>query len=603
VSASSSRAYLAPEVIQASMMDCGPASLQSLLAGFGIDVGYGRLREACSTDVDGTSIDTLEDVAVELGLDAEQVMVPVDHLLLDEADVVPALLVLQRPHAPTHYVVLWRKYRGWVQIMDPAVGRRWVRASELMEEVYRHEMLVPAEAWRDYVDSDVFRGPLARRLADIGVAPPAARALIEAAARDPTWRGFAQLDAATRLTGRLVGAGGIVGGGEAQQLVERLASVATEEAQIPAVFWTVRALPEGGDEEQILHRGAVLIRVAGRVDPAAKRETTAAQQLAPELLAALRRPAATPWRPFFDALKNAGGAVIAVVGTSLAIAAGTVLAQALLFRSVLDIGYWLGIAEHRVGAVLALAFFLLAALLLDLPITATMQRLGRRLEVLLRLAFARKMPRTADHYFHSRPLSDLAERAQSIAVLRTLPAMAGALFKGFFQLAFTAAAILWLAPWLTGWVAALVSVSVVLSLISPSILQEREMRARSHGGVLVRFYFDALLGVSTLRAHGAGTALMREQEGIVVQWAEAQRRLARTGLVLEAIQSLVGAGLAIGLVDAHLAREGTTGSILLVTYWALQLPVLAQSLALASRQIPAIRNVLVRVLEPLEAPE
>ena len=60
------RTLLAPEVIQTSAMDCGPASLKCLLEGFGIRVSYGRLREACQTDVDGTSIDTLEEVALPL---------------------------------------------------------------------------------------------------------------------------------------------------------------------------------------------------------------------------------------------------------------------------------------------------------------------------------------------------------------------------------------------------------------------------------------------------------------------------------------------------------------------------------------------------------
>ena len=44
-------------------MDCGPAALKSLLEGFGIPVSYGRLREACQIDLDGTSIDDLEEVA------------------------------------------------------------------------------------------------------------------------------------------------------------------------------------------------------------------------------------------------------------------------------------------------------------------------------------------------------------------------------------------------------------------------------------------------------------------------------------------------------------------------------------------------------------
>ena len=51
------RRLILPEVVQSSAMDCGPAALSCLLAGFGIHASYGRLREACQTDVDGTSID------------------------------------------------------------------------------------------------------------------------------------------------------------------------------------------------------------------------------------------------------------------------------------------------------------------------------------------------------------------------------------------------------------------------------------------------------------------------------------------------------------------------------------------------------------------
>src|SRR4051812_9753768 len=96
------RTWLVPEVIQTSAMDCGPAVLKCLLEGFGISVHYDRLREACQTDVDGTSIDTLETVAGQLGLVAEQVMVPVDHLLLPEAETLPAILVVYLPGGLTH---------------------------------------------------------------------------------------------------------------------------------------------------------------------------------------------------------------------------------------------------------------------------------------------------------------------------------------------------------------------------------------------------------------------------------------------------------------------------------------------------------------------
>src|SRR5580765_6703628 len=98
-------------------MDCGPATLKALLDGFGIPVSYGRLREACQTSVDGTSIDTLEQIAVQLGLAAEQIMVPLDHLLLPAAQTLPALVVVLLPNGAPHFVIIWRRHGGRLQVM------------------------------------------------------------------------------------------------------------------------------------------------------------------------------------------------------------------------------------------------------------------------------------------------------------------------------------------------------------------------------------------------------------------------------------------------------------------------------------------------------
>src|SRR5207249_3654850 len=97
--------FFAPEVVQTSAMDCGPATLKCLLEGFGIPISYGRLREACQTDVDGTSIDTLEEIATRLGLEAEQTMLPPDHVLLPEARALPAIVVVWLPNGLTHFVI------------------------------------------------------------------------------------------------------------------------------------------------------------------------------------------------------------------------------------------------------------------------------------------------------------------------------------------------------------------------------------------------------------------------------------------------------------------------------------------------------------------
>jgi ABC-type bacteriocin/lantibiotic exporter with double-glycine peptidase domain len=165
-----SRRLLAAEVVQTSAMDCGPAALKCLLEGFGIRVSYGRLREACQTDVDGTSIDTIEEAAVQLGLEAEQVMVPVDHLFLPAARALPALVVVRLAHGFTHFVVAWRHHARFVQVMDPATGRRWPTCRRFLDELYVHTQPLPVTTWRAWADTDEFVGTLRHRWAILGLA-------------------------------------------------------------------------------------------------------------------------------------------------------------------------------------------------------------------------------------------------------------------------------------------------------------------------------------------------------------------------------------------------------------------------------------------------
>src|SRR5579859_1403436 len=103
----SKRRWLVPTIVQTSAMDCGPATLCAALQGFGIPANYGRLREACQTHVDGTSIDVMEDVAIAIGVDAEQMLIPPEHLFLDDG-LLPAITVTFVARA-THFVVAWRR--------------------------------------------------------------------------------------------------------------------------------------------------------------------------------------------------------------------------------------------------------------------------------------------------------------------------------------------------------------------------------------------------------------------------------------------------------------------------------------------------------------
>ena len=179
---STRRRFLAPEAVQASPMDCGPSALWSLAAGFELGVSYARLREACQTDVDGTSIDALEHVARELGLDALQMLAPVDHVGHPRAATLPAIAVVRLPGGTVHFVLVWRRVGRWLQIMDPASGRRWVPLEEFRRRLYVHGVDLPAELWRRSPSRAGARWPRSRPPGG-WCAPSSTRAPSRAAAR------------------------------------------------------------------------------------------------------------------------------------------------------------------------------------------------------------------------------------------------------------------------------------------------------------------------------------------------------------------------------------------------------------------------------------
>jgi predicted double-glycine peptidase len=336
---------MVPEVVQTSNMDCGPAALKCLLEGFGIGVNYGRLREACQTDVDGTSIDTMEEVANQLGVDAEQIMLPADHVLLDEARALPAIAVILLPSGITHFVVVWSRHGRFVQLMDPATGRRWTQCARFLSDLYIHKMVVLAEDWRTYASSEDFLGPLRRRMADVGVLE-FSEPLLSAATSDGGWQKIAALDAGIRLLKSIVSSGAIDRGAQADRVLQSFLENADT---IPEHYWSVRARPA---EAQLLLRGAVLVRALGR-----STRSEHAGPTSPELIAALTQPATQPGRELLRLLSKDGLFTPSAIIAALALASGAVIIEAMLFRGLIDVNRLLGLAGERRVAMFALIVF------------------------------------------------------------------------------------------------------------------------------------------------------------------------------------------------------------------------------------------------------
>ena len=604
------RRILAPEVVQTSAMDCGPASLKCLLEGFGVRVSYGRLREACQTDVDGTSIDTLEEVAIALGLDAEQTMIPVDHLLLPEAESLPSVIVVRLSNGSTHFSVIWRRHGSLVQMMDPATGRRWLSVEAFLKELYVHTATLATSDWRAWVAGDSFLDALRRRLRGLGLSKSAITRLIENALADDEWHSIAALDAATRMTAEIVEAKGLRKGRQAQSVLEAFVERAIEDPTsdtrvIPENYWMVRpAQSTEAGEEQIRMRGAVLVSVRARRKSEEKETTDQVERnLPPELIAALMEKPMRAGRELLGLLKQDGCMTPLVSVCALALAAGGVMIEALLFQGLFDLSRKLAPAEQRIGAMAAVVVFSLALLLLEWPLAASVARIGRRLETRLRVAFLEKIPRLTDRYFQSRLISDMADRAHSAQMLRVLPKLGSRFMRCCFEMALTTVGLIWLDPARAWVVLSAAAVTLALPILMQSRLTERDLRIRNHNGALGRFYLDAMLGLVPIRAHGAERAVRREHEGLLVEWMRAGFGYWRAVVSVEAVQSFAGFALAAWLLFDHLSHAGTSGAVLLMVYWALNLPALGQEIALIAQQYPGARNVTLRLLEPLGAPE
>jgi ABC-type bacteriocin/lantibiotic exporter with double-glycine peptidase domain len=554
------------------MMDCGPAALTCLLGGFGVHVSYGRLREACQTDVDGTSIDALEDIANQLGLEAEQVMMPVDHVLLADDGALPALVVTRHPTGLSHFVVAWSRHGKYVQLMDPAVGRRWVRAERFQRDLYVHDFEVPQDAFEDWAASEAFTRPLGGRLAALGTDDATVRSLVEQATTEG-WEALAGLDAAARMAATT---------GEALATPDRW-------DQIPDRFRFARP----GTDGDVAIRGAVLVRALG-VAP----EPPAVADLSPELRAAVEEPRPRPTRLLLNLLRTVGGMRPAALAVVAVLAAIGVTAEALLVRGLVrtvELG-----GTPSVAALLALAVSLLV---IEGWLASTALGLGRGLESHLRSSLLTRLPRLPERYFHSRPVSDLGERAHRLHLLRQLPPLGVELVRAAAEVLALTVAIAVVSPG-SAVPAVLGAVAAVGSALAMQpALVERDLRLRNHSGATARFYLDGLLGLVALQAHSAEPVIEAEHGRLLEEWRSAARTVARTVVSAEAVQGVLGVVLTVWLVSGARGDAADPATFLLVAYWAMSLPVLGQRIGVLARQYPSYRNTTMRFLEPLSAPD
>ncbi len=554
-------------------MDCGPAALRSLLAGFGVPISYGGLREACRTDVDGTSINALETAAAGLGLDCVQVMVPADHVLPAS---LPALLVVGLPSGMPHFVIGWRAHGRHIQVMDPAAGRLLVRRRSLESRLYRHEQPVPAAAFAAYAEGPAFRAGLRRRLAALGIRSPEADRRI-ADARAAGWRAVATLDAAVRQRG-----GARRRPAEAVRLLD---SVLETPETIADESWFARP----SEDEQVVLRGAVQLQARGLAADPPDPDT-----LPRDLQAALRAGPARPARRLLDETGVARAAWLGL-GALVLLAGGLSVLLTATLRGAID--------QARPGPALAAALGLTAVLaFVELGLAGRLLTLGRRLEGGLRRGLRERIPLLPDRYLRSRPSSDLAGRAHQLHELRNLPLLLGQAGVAAVELVVLAVALIVTHPPAAPLVLAAAALVGLTAVAVQPPLREREQRHVEHSAALAQLELDGVLAVHPIRSLGGIDALGAEHTERLGHWRGAALAAGRARTAAAVVQNGLGAILAVLIVTVTLPDLNRPATALLVVLWALGIPLAGERLTLLAQHWPGLRTLALRLAEPLEAP-
>ncbi len=197
----------------------------------------------------------------------------------------------------------------------------------------------------------------------------------------------------------------------------------------------------------------------------------------------------------------------------------------------------------------------------------------------------------------------MAQRSHIIRKIRNLPNMVVIVLRNMFTILFTTLGIIWLSPQ-SAFLAILAALAAIsIPLLTLPLLAERDMRVQTHVGALSRSFLDSMLGLVAIKAHTAEQSMRREHESLLIEWARAAFGLYRTIVSVEGLLAIVTYLPAILLLFNHLFRGGDIDIILLLVYWVLNLPILGQQIGDIMRQYPSYRNITVRLLEPLSAPE
>ncbi len=609
------RSWLAKEVIQTSEGDCEVAVLKCALDSYGVDNNYEYLRDACKTDIKGATIDRMEEVLTEIGFDCQQAVVPTTHITLKDHDLLPAITQVISNQNVAHFVMIWRQVGPWLQILDPAQGRYWIKAEQFAEQqqyVYHDEInahsQTSAEQWLKKFKQWQRPWFLEQFRLSLGIEQTPFEQAMQGS--DLDWQPAAKVDAILRFISFLAKHDNTYHGEKANRLFSELLTKINQYTDakqwhdiIPESFWSCQS----DDTGRILYHGALLLKIRPseqlKKAQSSAKITTKAQNKKTNNKLSIAGKTLSPLRALFDFMTTMGLLTPSVVIFSAIVVTLTLTLQIISLKMLFEFESL--IDSNTLRSQIALVMFLLICGIgvVSFAMHWVMRKIARHLEDQFRIAMYEKLPKLKDEYYASRLLPDLIERCHSVTAIAKTPKVVVDSLMAFIRIAIIFTGLLYISPGDAPFLLVFFFFCLALPMIAKNILSQKDMVARTLAGTLTRHYSNALLGLFTVKVHSGENTILNQQQESLTRWATASNNERQAYLKLSFIQDIITYGMAILLISLTVNTMTIHALNILYVYWILKLPARAEQLLNSLQRVPLVKNTILRLQEPLSSAE
>ncbi|MBP9707231.1 MAG: ATP-binding cassette domain-containing protein [Oligoflexales bacterium] len=592
-----------PEVIQVSTMDCGPACLKSIAAGFSLDLDYDRLRSLCNTGMDGSSITDLEKVLASFGFEVTQQAIPWDFIIASPSQFFPAITFIEVGEGSYHFNIIWRKFGDRIQIMDPGIGRKWVKIENFSERLHTSKTKVDSVAWYEFGKSNDFLVPLAKNMSMIlRLSKSKIDFIISRVVENGDFRSLSALDALVRFVGLLKNKKLTENHSDSMELffivLDRVINYdSAVESIIPKECWYANFFDkEIESSDSLLLFAPVLVTIKSSPSKE-KYRLIQNRESNLEKRIELFKPST-----IFSFVRNEPG-LWSFLSVSAITSSAIIIAQAFIFKLLTHFIQISGEGIYKIGVYLLFVSLMAFYLFIDFPTANILARIGRKIDSHYRINFSAKLMRIRNEYFETRLKSDVVQRIHSISGLRSSPHFLLGYLESHINLITIFLGLIYLYPEAYLSILCFLFFMMFLSAKIANYIQEIDFSKLTNSSSLNRFNIDALFGAEVLSSHYAYRSFLFEYKNLLSKWMSSSLKYNNVMTLINGVFSLVGVAFCCVITFFYLTSKPITADAYLFVMWMLSAQNIVTNLPNLTGIKANYNNLKQRLDEPIRAEE